>query len=65
MSLTNEVGGVCVHPVEVGRAMHDLQLLGREVGQTVAEQLLVVGGVMTEVDGVLVLILVIAKDKND
>lgn len=47
-----EVRRVCVHPVEVGRAVHELDLLGREVGEAVSEHFFHVCGVCAKVDRV-------------
>ena len=50
---TTEVGGVRVHAVEFGRAVHDSNLFGREARQAVAQHLLHIRRVIAEVDRVL------------
>ena len=50
---TAEIGGVRVHPVELGRAEYDRRLLGREARQPLAQHLSHVLGVVAEVDRVL------------
>ena len=52
--LADEVGRVRVQTEEVGRPAHDLDLVGRELGQSVAEERLDGGGVGALVYRILV-----------
>lgn len=54
---TAEVGGVRVHPVEVGRALDVLEFLGSELRQAIAEHLAHEGRVFAEIDRVLLVVL--------
>lgn len=50
--LTDEVGGIRVHAIEVARAFNNDEFLLSEVWETIAEHFLEVFGVFAEVDGI-------------